>query len=68
MHYLEDHIHDQAQYNVAMLETIKQSNTTCELNPYFYTAMSLLTSTQVRPGDQPGYPPISRVASLAVDS
>ena len=25
-----------------------------------------LTSLQVRPGDQPGYPPISRVASLAV--
>ena len=30
--------------------------------------MSFLTSLQVRPGDQPGYPPISRVASLAVDS
>ena len=25
MHYLEDHIHDQAQYNVATLETIKHN-------------------------------------------
>ena len=29
--------------------------------------MSFLTSLQVRPGDQPGYPPISRVASLTLE-
>ena len=32
-----------------------------------YMTMTRLTSMQVRPGDQPGDPPSSKVASLAAD-